>query len=118
MAFIPGQHYPPRQDVPATTPDNMLLVKDIAEMLGVSRTTVLAYRKESKPLVGDKPGRYANHPFPAPRGRLTPSTALWWHKDDEQAIREWDKNRPTQSHGKGRQAPGPRGPIRSKRKES
>ncbi len=114
MTFQKGQYVPPREDVPPTAPDGMLLVADIAKMLNVKPQTVLAYRKESKPMVGNKPGRYADNPFPPPRGRLAPTTALWWHRDDEKAIREWDKARLTQSHGKGRQVPGPRGRQRPK----
>lgn len=104
---------PPRRRRAATrnaaTPQGILLVGDVARILGVKPSTVRSYLKESKEMVGDKPGRYANHPFPAPL-KMDPATTLWWPADAEKAIREWDKDRPTQSHGKGRQAPGPRGP--------
>ncbi len=102
---------PPVDIVPAATPQGILLVKDVAEMLGVARSTVLSYLKESRPMVGTKPGRYAGHPFPEPK-RMAPATTLWWPASAAAKIRAWDAARPTQSHGKGRQAKGKRGPDR------
>lgn len=109
MTITATEHAPPR--VPAATPPGILLVGDVARILGVKPATVRSYIKESRPMVGEVPGRYAEHPFPEPR-RLDPSTTLWWPADAEREIRQWDRDRPTQSHGKGRQAPGPRGPQR------
>lgn len=108
MTMTATEHAPPL--APSATPKGILLVEDVARILRVKPATVRAYVKESKPLVGDKPGRYADHPFPTPR-RMAPATTLWWPAEVEAEIREWSKDRPTQSHGKGRQAPGPRGPM-------
>jgi hypothetical protein len=117
MTFVDGK-YVPRSDVPCATPEGVMLVKDVAALLGLRPKTVLSYLKESRETVGDKRGRYADHPFPPPRGRLHPTTVLWWKVEDAEAIREWDRLRPTQSHGRGRQAPGLRGPNPRKRKET
>lgn len=114
------EHAPPRRvkkarnprpsaPVPTDRPEGILLVEDVARILGVTPGTVLSNLKHSKPMVGKKPGRYANHPFPAPR-RMAPATTLWWPASAAEEIRAWDKGRLTQSHGKGRQAFGPRGP--------
>jgi hypothetical protein len=111
MTSTATEHAPPASDVPDAKPEGILLVPDVARILGVKPGTVRSYLKESQPMVGEKPGRYADHPFPKP-GRLAPATTLWWPASAEKDIREWDNDRPTQSHGKGRQAPGPRGPSK------
>ncbi len=123
-------HSPPKlipgsaQDVVTPgKPAGVLLVKDVAALWSriahreIKPTTVRSYLKESHPMVGDKPGRYADNPMPQPR-RLAPSSTLWWPAEQEKDLIEWYKARPTQSHGKGRQAPGPRGPNPRRRKET
>lgn len=112
--LIPGS----AQDVVAPgKPAGVLLVRDVAALWSriahreIKPTTVRSYWKESQPMVGDKRGRYADNPMPQPR-RLAPSTTLWWPADQEAELIAWFRSRPTQSHGRGRQAPGPRGPQR------
>lgn len=82
----------------------VLLIADVAELLGVKQKTISTYLTESRDVVGRgaraRRGRYASHPFPAPNdhfGRIP-----WWHQDRADEIRAWDAERPGQGVGGGR----------------
>lgn len=57
--------------------------------------TISQYLVESKP-----GGRYADHPFPKPNGRLGRSP--WWAKGREQEFVTWQLGRVGQGQGGGR----------------
>ncbi|MEU2169596.1 hypothetical protein ACH47V_26450 [Micromonospora chersina] len=66
----------------------------VAVLLGVEPKTISQYLTESRP-----GGRYAQHPFPAPGGRL--GRAPWWHPGRADEIRDWDAEWPGQGVGGG-----------------
>jgi len=67
----------------------------VAALLGVQPKTISQYLVESRP-----PGRYANHPFPAPSGHIGRSP--YWDRDREDEIKQWDAGRVGQGVGGGR----------------
>jgi len=74
----------------------VLTSEDVARVLGVKSRTVRQYLYESS-----RPdGRYANHPFPKPAGRI--GRWPYWLPEQEQEIREWDAGRAGQGVGGGR----------------
>lgn len=74
----------------------------LPEFRPISPETVRAYRKESKPFHGRRPGRYANNPMPPPGGYVgTARQAPWWPAADEQKLRDWWNSRPGYGHGTG-----------------
>lgn len=72
----------------------------VAKILGVQPKTVSQYLLESR---GE--GRYADHPFPTPDGRI--GGGPYWLRKREREIRRWAADRPGQGVGGGR----PRKPI-------
>jgi hypothetical protein len=103
------EHAPPSTRSPES-PSGILLVADVAriwsEIAGreIRTTTVRSYIKESKPMVGTKPGRYADNPMPAPR-HMPPATTAWWPLSEKQALIDWFKSRRGQAHGLGSRWP-------------
>lgn len=103
------QEHAPPPPAASTSPAGILLAEDVARIWSrvagrpIKASTVRSYIKESKPMVGSKPGRYADNPMPAPN-HMWPATTAWWPADQEAELIAWFKSRPTQSHGKGRQA--------------
>lgn len=71
----------------------------VAALLGptIKPKTVSQYLTESRP-----GGRYEQHTFPTPNGRI--GRAPWWALDRADEIREWNANRPGQGVGGGRPA--------------
>lgn len=59
----------------------------VAELLGVAPKTISQFLVESKP-----GGRYAEHPFPAPDGRI--GRGPYWLATRRKVIVEWDESRP------------------------
>lgn len=92
-------------------PKGFLTVADVAALFSglagreIKPETVWAYRKQSKPMVGSKPGRYAANPMPAPQEGLR---TLLWPTSARADLEAWWTSRATKSHGRGRQAPGAR----------
>jgi hypothetical protein len=67
----------------------------VGQILGVSPETV------SKYLIGSrKGGRYVDHPFPEPDGRI--GRAPYWSPDRKEEIIAWGDGRPGQGAGGGR----------------
>jgi hypothetical protein len=77
--------------------DAVLTTADVASLLGVKPATIRHYRADSLP-----GGRYADHPFPAPNGKVGP--LVYWNLDREQEIRDWAASRPGSGVGGGRPA--------------
>lgn len=94
---------PPKKPTttPTATPVGVLRVADVAKMWGVQPGTVSAYLKQSKALVGDKPGRYAGNPMPAPKYMGQGKKAPWWPESDRQKLMDWFTSRPGLGHGTG-----------------
>lgn len=67
----------------------------VAALIGVRPKTISQYLVESKP-----PGRYQDHPFPAPDGYI--GRGPYWLRRREQDIRKWAESRPGQGAGGGR----------------
>jgi hypothetical protein len=96
-----------------SAPPGTLLVADVARIFQqearkrrkdatIQPATVLAYRKQSKPMVGAKPGMYADNPMPEPDGYLGGNGRfVWWAATREQELRDWFNSRKTQGHGEG-----------------
>jgi hypothetical protein len=63
-------------------------------------STVWSYLKESRPMVGSKPGRYADNPVPAPDGQVA-AGVYWWSAGREQQLRDWWNSRAGKAHGTG-----------------
>lgn len=59
----------------------------VAELLGVAPKTISQFLVESKP-----GGRYSEHPFPTPDGRI--GRGPYWLAARRQDIVEWDESRP------------------------
>lgn len=90
----------PAETKPAAPP-GVLRVADVAKMWGVQPGTVSAYLKQSKPMVGDKPGRYASNPMPAPRYMGEGKKGPWWPESQRQALIDWFHGRLGLGHGTG-----------------
>lgn len=92
-------------------PPGFLSAADVAELFStlagheIKHETVWAYHKQSKPMVGSRPGRYADNPMPAPVAGVR---SLLWPESARGELKAWWNSRATRAHGKGRQAPGPR----------
>lgn len=67
----------------------------VGELLGVKPKTISQYLLESK-----QGGRYADHPFPAPHGRV--GNSPYWLPEQADEIRQWDATRVGQGKGGGR----------------
>jgi hypothetical protein len=67
----------------------------VGEILGVKGKTISQYLAESK-----GKGRYADHPFPAPHGRI--GNGPYWLLEQADEIRQWDATRVGQGKGGGR----------------
>jgi hypothetical protein len=80
----------------------VLGIADVADFLGVTPATISQYLSESRPLVGsiNRKGRYADHPFPEPNGRI--GNSPWWSNDRAEEIQAWAASRPGQGAGGGR----------------
>lgn len=95
-------------------PAGFLTVADVAAIFSrlagreIKVGTVWAYRKQSRPMVGQQPGRYADNPMPEPVPGLR---TLLWPEASRPALEAWWNSRLTRSHGKGRQASGKRLPA-------
>lgn len=79
----------------------VLYTADVAELLGVKAATIRHYRADSLP-----GGRYADHPFPQPDGKV--GSLVYWEQVREQELREWAAKRPGKGAGGGRPAHKPR----------
>lgn len=91
-----------KTDTPApATPPGVLHVADVARMWGVQPGTVSAYLKQSKATVGDKPGRYASNPVPAPKYSGQGKKGPWWPEVQRQQLIDWFASRPGLGHGTG-----------------
>lgn len=77
------------------TDPNLRTTADVARLLGVKPATIRHYRADSLP-----GGRYAEHPFPAPDGKL--GAAPYWRAERDEEIRKWAADRPGQGAGGGR----------------
>jgi hypothetical protein len=66
----------------------------LAALLGFSRLTVHKYLWESHP-----GGRYSDHPFPTPDGRIGRSP--YWNPDRVQEIQQWAAGRKGRGVGGG-----------------
>jgi len=75
----------------------VLYTADVAELLGVKPATLRHYRADSLP-----GGRYADHPFPQPDGKV--GSLVYWNTDREQEIRNWAATRLGKGAGGGRPA--------------
>lgn len=74
----------------------------LREFTGITAETARTYLKQSKPMFGSKPGRYADNPMPPPAGRIgTARQVPWWPAGDEQKLRDWFNSRPGYDHGTG-----------------
>src|ERR1051325_1494515 len=74
----------------------------LREFTPITVSTVRSYRKESKQMVGKRPGRYRDNPVPPAAGALgTARQAPWWPETDEQKWRDWWNSRPGHGHGTG-----------------
>lgn len=83
-------------------PDGILLVDDLAKMLGVKSPSIWQYMKESKEFVGGRPGRYFGNPFPPPCGYMNAGKKVpWWRQSRRGEVREWDRRRLGLGHGTG-----------------
>lgn len=114
---MPENHAPPGTggDPPAiTAPAGTLRAADIARIFSEERaknkvgsppvrvTTVWAYLKESRPMVGQTPGRYATNPMPAPDGYSgAGKKGPWWKDTRAGELRDWWNSRPGHGHGTG-----------------
>lgn len=82
----------------------MLLIEDVAGLLGpgIKPKTVSQYLSESRqePRPDGTKRRYADHPFPAPDGRV--GRAPWWRRERRAEILAWAAERPGQGAGGGR----------------
>jgi hypothetical protein len=67
----------------------------VAALIGVRPKTISQYLVESGP-----EGRYADHPFPAPDGRI--GRGPYWLRKREKEIRKWAETRAGQGAGGGR----------------
>ncbi len=94
---------PPKKttEQPPAAPPGVLRFADVAKMWGVQPGTVSAYLKQSKPLVGDKPGRKANRPVPAPQYMGQGKKLPWWPESDRQKLLDWFHGRLGLAHGTG-----------------
>lgn len=79
----------------------VLTIAEVAALLGpsIKPKTVSQYLSESRPKKGRK-GRYEEHPFPEPDGRI--GRAPWWLPSRETEILTWAAERPGQGVGGGR----------------
>lgn len=82
----------------------MMLIADVAALLGegVKPKTVSQYLAESRTGLGrdgKRKGRYADHPFPEPDGRV--GRAPWWRLERRAEILAWAAERPGQGAGGG-----------------
>jgi hypothetical protein len=97
----------------ASAPKGYLSSADVAALFSrlagreIKVETVWAYLKQSRPMVGKRPGRYADNPMPAPIAGLR---SLLWPEAARGDLEAWWKGRATRAHRTGRQAPGPRTP--------
>lgn len=83
-------------------PAGVMMVADVAALWGVTPSTVWSYRKESRDLVGNRKGRYADNPMPEPAGYMSASKkGPWWREDQRQALADWFQSRPGRAHGTG-----------------
>lgn len=78
-----------------TTVSDLRTTADLARLLGVQPATIRHYRADSLP-----GGRYENHPFPEPDGKL--GAAPYWEPGRDEEIRKWAATRPGQGVGGGR----------------
>jgi hypothetical protein len=83
----------------------VLTISEVAELLGsgVKPKTVSQYLLESRAEIGKtvkRKGRYADHPFPEPDGRI--GRAPWWLPSRRTEILTWAAERPGQGVGGGR----------------
>jgi hypothetical protein len=89
-------------DPTPTAPPGTMRVADVAKMWGVQPGTVSQYMKESKQLVGSRPGRYANNPVPRPDGYTGASRkGPWWTDDRREELNVWFNSRLGLAHGTG-----------------
>jgi hypothetical protein len=76
---------------------HVLGIADVGEILKLSPETITRYMRESR---GD--GRYVDHPFPAPDGRV--SNSPYWLPVRVEELRNWRSSRPGRGVGGGRPA--------------
>jgi hypothetical protein len=67
----------------------------VAKFLGVSVKSISQYLTESR-----EGGRYADHPFPKPDGRI--GRGPWWNKKRKAEFLKWQEARPGRGVGGGR----------------
>lgn len=77
----------------------VLTTADVASLLGVKAATIRHYRADSLP-----GGRYAEHPFPKPDGKIGP--LAYWNLGRERELLDWSAMRAGKGAGGGRPAHG------------